>query len=410
MNDNKTKLREKIFYTALFLYCVPTILQTTLLVETSYWSDLFVYLRYLAFGFGFVLIVDEHVIWNKKKRFRLEFVDIRKSVWCLLILAVTGISSIISGDRSFLACIILIMASENIDLDQIIKSVFLMLSITLMLITGLSGCGMIEDMMFKRQDIPVRHALGFNYPSTVMSYLFFAVVLYCWIIKMKLTFVEVIMIEIINLILFKLTDSRFGFLLTAVLAVVVYLLRLIKKKVNIRDILSNRTVRICIDYSGIFMIAITAVMCIIYPTGIGKIFDRLLSKRIQYMVAGFRNFGVHLLGKRIEWIGFGGVDNTDSLLENYNFIDNSYVKLLLEYGILIFVLVLVILIVMNRMIRKQYSDGRNILVLFVLVYCFIEPRLISIYVNPFLFAAVPFVSGTFLEKKNRKNAGVIGDK
>ena len=61
MNNNRTKLKSQLFYTGLFLYCVPTILQTTLLVETSYWNELFVYLRYIAFYFGIVLIADEHM-------------------------------------------------------------------------------------------------------------------------------------------------------------------------------------------------------------------------------------------------------------------------------------------------------------------------------------------------------------
>ena len=63
MNNNRTKLKSQLFYTGLFLYCVPTILQTTLLVETSYWNELFVYLRYIAFYFGIVLIAEIYVIY-----------------------------------------------------------------------------------------------------------------------------------------------------------------------------------------------------------------------------------------------------------------------------------------------------------------------------------------------------------
>ncbi|MEQ2369967.1 hypothetical protein WMO28_03245 [Blautia sp. CLA-JM-H16] len=402
MNDNRIKLRKKVFFAGLFLYCVPTILQTTLLVETSYWNDLFVYLRYLAFYFGLILIVDEHVTWNKRKRFPLELVNVRKSVWCLAILAVTGISALISGDRSFLACVVFTMAAENIDLDQIVKTIFFMISTVLLIITGLSGYGTIEDMMFKRQDVLTRHALGFDYPSTVMSYLFFAVVLYCWITEMKLTLIEVITIELLNLILFKLTDSRFGFLLIAVLVAGVYLWGLVQKNFIVEDIFKNRRVRFITDYAGVLLSVVTLIMCIIYPTGLGKLFDRFLSKRIQYMVAGFRNYGVHLFGKHIDWIGFGGSDNTDSLLKSYNFVDNSYAKILLDQGLLIFILVLVILIIMNKIIRKQYHDGRIVLVLFVLLYSFVEPRLLHIYVNPFLFAAAPFIRGTFLEEKDGK--------
>ena len=69
MNDNSTKIRKKLFYTGLFLYCVPTILQTTLLVENSYFSELFVWLRYIAFGLGIVLIAEEQVIWERGRKY-----------------------------------------------------------------------------------------------------------------------------------------------------------------------------------------------------------------------------------------------------------------------------------------------------------------------------------------------------
>ena len=176
----------------------------------------------------------------------------------------------------------------------------------------------------------------------------------------------------------------------------VYIFGLVRKK----EIFAGRVWGFLVDGFGILMTLIMAGMCAISRTGLGQLLDRLLTKRIQYMTAGFRNYGVHLFGKNIQWVGFGGSDNTDSLLESYNFVDNSYARILMNYGILIFILVLVILIVMSRAVRIQYQDGRIILVLCVLMYCFVEPRLTDIYVNPFLFAAAPFIRGTFLEKRN----------
>lgn len=402
MNNNRAKLKPKLFYAGLLLYCVPTILQTTLLVETSYWNELFVYLRYIAFYFGIVLIADEHIAFRDGKWTRPYLTDIRRSLWCMLILAVAGVSALVSGDRSFLACVIFIMASGNMKLDDIVRAVLSMLSVTVMLTGGLCAYGVIEDLMFKRQDIPMRHALGFNYPSTMMSDLFFIVVLYCWVMKMEISLLDMLLIEVLNLILFKLTDSRFGFLMIAVMTAGVYIFGLIRKKTGKREVFTGKISGFFVDGFGILMTLVMAGMCAISGTGFGQLLDRLLTKRIQYMTAGFRNYGVHIFGKYIEWVGFGGSDNTDSLLESYNFVDNSYARILMNYGILVFILVLVILIVMSRTIRMQYSDGRIILVLCVLMYCFIEPRLTDIYVNPFLFAAAPFIRGIFLEKRNGK--------
>ena len=265
MNNNRTKLKSQLFYTGLFLYCVPTILQTTLLVETSYWNELFVYLRYIAFYFGIVLIADEHIAFKDGKWFHPYLTDIRRSLWCFLILAVAGISALVCGDRSFLACVIFIMASGSIDLDDIVKAVLTMLSVTVMLTGGLCAYGVIEDLMFKRQDIPIRHALGFNYPSTMMSDLFFIVVLYCWVMKMELSLLDMLLIEVLNLILFKLTDSRFGFLMIAVMTAGVYIFGLVRKK----EIFAGRVWGFLVDGFGILMTLIMAGMCAISRTGLG---------------------------------------------------------------------------------------------------------------------------------------------
>lgn len=48
--------------------------------------------------------------------------------------------------------------------------------------------------------------------------------------KMELSLHDMLLIEVLNLILFKLTDSRFGFLMIAVMTAGVYIFGLVRKK------------------------------------------------------------------------------------------------------------------------------------------------------------------------------------
>ncbi len=397
----KLDLTEKLFFIGYILYCCATALQMSMMVEIYLLERVFVYTRYVSFLLGFIVIILNLTGIEEKGADFWKNINWKRLFWCAGIMLLTGVSSVISGDRTLLACVLFVMAAENIDSEKIIKTVLYILVGCMTVVLLSCALGVIPDLVFKRMDIPVRHALGFNYPSTVMSYLFFIFVLFFWLTKMQISIWEMIVIEIVNFVFYRITDSRFGFLMTAVLTLVIFFINTKAGGIFKRIMPTKNSGRLYSMVSDGFGIVLTAGMffcCVIYQTKAGQFIDSLLTKRIQYIVSGIQEYGIHLFGNHISWIGFGGSYNTDSLLESYNYVDNSYAQILLQYGIIIFAGVLILLTVVSRKVRKEYNNGQILLILWVFLYSFIEPRLLDIYANALLFLAAPFVSGKFLSE------------
>ena len=138
------------------------------------------------------------------------------------------------------------------------------------------------------------------------------------------------------------------------------------------------------DYLVVYLSAGLFLLCITMPLPITKLINNLLTDRIRLTANAIRNYGVHLFGNNIEWIGFGGSTDTDSLLASYNFVDSSYLRVLLDNGIIFLVLVLFAysFFLYKLLIKKQYSI--LIVLISVLLLSFTEPWLIDVMYNPFV--------------------------
>ena len=119
------------------------------------------------------------------------------------------------------------------------------------------------------------------------------------------------------------------------------------------------------------------------PQWIAKLND-ILSGRIELLNFAIDRYGIKWFGQKIEWVGFGTLTNTDGIWETYNFVDNAYGKMLLDYGILFFILILIGYAVIYKTANEQQDYVLIIVISVILVLSIMEPRLVSIEMNPFV--------------------------
>lgn len=383
-----------MFYMADILFCMATILQMSMLVEIPVCSKVFALARYASAGIAFLLVAYDFCFEDSCPRM----------LWKNIVIFWIAECSVISGDRTLLFAILLVMASVKTEFDQIVKCNFVVLAASFLITVLLSVVGVIPDLMFKRMDVASRHALGFNYPSTVMTCLFFLLLMYLWMRK-RLSVIEAVLIIALDVFFFKLTDSRLGFLMIAGITILVFIgSRKVLRKFYKRHRKGVRSFwGFLAQWCGVAVLGLTVLLTVFYNTSVGQLADRILTKRITYIISGIQNFGIHLWANRISWIGFGGSTDTDSLLEAYNYVDNSYIKTLLDQGILVFILVMAMTVYIGRRVWKEYSSVESLLIICVMIYCFVEPRLMDLHVNVFLYLAAPFLCGRFLRAKARGN-------
>lgn len=125
-----------------------------------------------------------------------------------------------------------------------------------------------------------------------------------------------------------------------------------------------------------------------------------LSDRLENSKKGFGINGFNLFGKYIEEKGWG-----KSVVErpDYFFLDDSYIRILLEYGIIVFVVVMAILIIVSR--RAAYA-GRMTMVFaiaFISLHSFMEHHLLDIAYNPFILCVFADLS----IKKEKKECMIL---
>ena len=113
--------------------------------------------------------------------------------------------------------------------------------------------------------------------------------------------------------------------------------------------------------------------------------NSLLSGRLRLGYQAIADYGVTLFGHPIEWIGFALGTAPDKA---YNYVDCSYLQVMLEYGVVFLILIVLLYsLAIRKAIAKKRYDLCWIL-LFILIFSITEPRLADLAFNPFVLAGV----------------------
>ncbi len=117
-----------------------------------------------------------------------------------------------------------------------------------------------------------------------------------------------------------------------------------------------------------------------------------MSNRIYYAYVGIQKYGIHLLGNNIEWIGYGARTDMSEIEKTYNFVDCAYVYILLYFGVLVFLGMLFAMFWVSARLGRKGEYHKCFLYGIIFVYCFVEPRLLELNMNTFLFLTVPLLT------------------
>lgn len=395
--------KKEVFWVSYFIYFVATVFQTTMFNDNPAAFRVFVIARYLSFlGVMLKLCLDfcsQYMLdcRSDRKKWSLSSpcVLFLIRIFCIMLFAV--IVSFTADERSLIFLFGFLLAANDIPVKKIFR-VTLILQVSMMVLIMLSASlNLIPDLLFERDGQYIRHALGYIYPSVTMTYFYFIVLLYAATIEHQMNGRELFVLLAFDFLLYELTDARMGFLITAAVLVILFLsgqnkiTKLFVQKNHFQKaVAALRTVGIHLyDYLAVYLSVLLAVLYYGRFTVIVNKIDMLLTGRIWLFANAVEKYGVHVLGNRIEWIGYGGNTDLQSFEGIYNFVDCSYGSLLLNYGVLLYAGIMVLLVMTAKRIRKAKAYRLCFLYASVLLYCFVEPRLIELQTNTFLFLLVP---------------------
>lgn len=250
--------------------------------------------------------------------------------------------------------------------------------------------GTVRDLVYTAEEGRIRHSLGYNY-ATYISKVFLFCLCYYFFLRKKVSLFGVIIFEGLNYLIFKYTNTRTVFYLASIFILAIYLV----KRFNISDIKQP------LKSLLVFVYPICAVFSFwiqrMYSSDPAKWSFLNLNNRLLMGKNALLEYGINLRGTNIMWVGMTAYTRNNLL--TYNYVDNSYLYVLITYGVIFFsILMLFEIIIMQYAIHEKNFTLITILAMLA-GYFIIESQIIDLAYNPFILLAGYSFSNTIRRRK-----------
>ena len=253
----------------------------------------------------------------------------------------------------------------------------LMTAMFLFIVIG-SLAGLMENWGFDLTTKRPRYCLGFFYPSHTASLFFYGVLLFCFVMGSRLRLWHIGVIALMDLWQYTYTDARAGTVLALLAAVCVWLSRFGKAP--------GRVVRVLLPSAFVLCAAACLILTWAYQSGPVDLtaLDNLLAKRLSMQQNALQSFSVRPFGQQITWIGHGGTGHTQLAAgERYNYVDSSYIKVLLDQGAVMWAVLLAGFTAASVRAVRRGEWALVIVLAFSAVYASVEQWWIHLGYDPF---------------------------
>ena len=284
--------------------------------------------------------------------------------------------------------LILILAVREVPFRNILKVYVAIGGVLVLGIGVLSQFGVVEDWVFEGWTgngiWQSSHALGFLYSNEYAAHVFFLSAAWIVLRGKKTRYFELVVLLALAVVIFHFTDARTSLFNTILLVFGVLIWKLL---IHFTPVEQSRTVTVCSVILGVLPLIICVGMLILTfgfywgSVSMTKL-NEVLSKRLQLGNEGIKNYGIHPFGQYIQMVGM--TRGTD--FANYNYIDCSYISILLRFGLAAFV---AFAVAAEEIIRKACKRKDVIflgVLVLVFVQCAMEDHFQEIAYNPFLLA------------------------
>lgn len=349
-------------------------------------------LRYLCYAY-FLMVLG---VYYRK----ISYLDIFVLILGILVF-------IFSKNQNSITTVLVIISMKNYDMDKIFKISFYAFAIFFTATVLLSLVGIIPDWTYGR-GTTIRHSLGFIYPTDCHGFYLATVLLYFASFKEKNKATIIVVLELINIILFIYTNGRLSFILITTILVFMLLLKTktLKRIINaIFKLKVSHIISLVLPFLFLFLFLFT-VNAYKSRNEFGKSINSLLSNRVKYTYEAFQEHEIKLFGENIKWYGWGGYgydeEKTKDSKFRYNYVDSSYPRILLDYGVVFSIVILISYSIMLIRYKKNSNLIMYFVFVFVLIWAFVEPSLYNLQRNVFVLAFSVILDRFYIFKKEKK--------
>ncbi len=361
------KKKDVLFLTAFTVYLFVLILSQTSAELNPAVTTAIVYIRYFCYLLFIIKIL-------------LDSYD-RKTIWKIFIVVLlVVVTTIQMSETTYLFYLLMIIAAKDVNCRRIIQCACFVQAAALIVFVFGAQFGLVENYLFLQSGERYRYALGFLYTTYAPTIFAFVMMAYLYLRRERMRIYEYAILEGINYWFFVMTDSRVCFYLSTVVLVYVFFMRYFwqNRKERIRK---NR-----------WLILTPAAACVgsillhaLYDPEkeIWVTLNEFFNWRLYHGREALDQYPITLFGQKIAWVGHA----EGTRAATYNFVDNAYLKILLEGGIVFLILLIAAYTYMMYVAVKINDFYLQTVLLFVLVFCITEARLAQPAFNPFLLLA-----------------------
>ncbi|MQB93615.1 hypothetical protein DN432_07430 [Lactobacillus reuteri] len=287
----------------------------------------------------------------------------------------------------FATSIIFIFSARDINFKRILKT-FLFFSIFDFLLTYISYILGIIGSMSTIKDGLLRNSIGFTYAS-FPSQLLFHITCAFFVLKNKnLRNYHLVVFLILNYVIYNVTRTTSPFLLICFLIMLLFM----KINLHINIFIDHGFFTKFLSFSYWWSFFILLWLCFWAPSGITFAVDKLVNNRLRLSANGFYNFGVHLFGQKID---FNVLDSLGNYASNYNYIDSSYMNMLVVNGLIFFVIVMFLFTETLIESSKTKLDTLFVVLVIIAIHSMFDPQLLLLWYSPF-----PLLIGKYFYEKS----------
>lgn len=349
------------------------------------------YLLYLCFiVLAFAGYIRRHKIssltdfWSS---FLLSLVNHLLFVFLFFMAAMVYISS---GSLIPMAFLLIFLVLQYASLREVLLWIFWSQVAAMAVIICLSLAGVLENLSYPTFLRGVRYSLGYIFPLELHAHFLMLVLLGLYLYPKMQGWKSLVLITVLNFGLYHFTIARTSFYLGEAAAVLSFLCGILPQKQKNR-ILSWKGWKILIPVGTVAVFLGFILLCGLYdPAVIGwERIDDVLSGRLRLGRAALETYPLTLFGQRIAWVGSGGPEGVYVWESSYNYVDNSYIKDLLDYGLIFWIVEMLSFI----WLQLRFIQKKNLMGLFLIWITFLigmmEPRLILLPFSVFLLLLEP---------------------
>lgn len=380
-------ISEKIYLITLFIWVVvASLVTTTYFIRLEGFLSLYRILLY--FTIAMILIKELMNFPKTLYYFRFHWQQL------LIVMGLFIAMFIVAKNRDGLLdtnVLLLVFSARDIDFRKLLgtfsASTFLVLCLTIYA----SQQGIIANM-FMNADSGYRFSLGFNYVSFASQRLFFALCTYLMFRGKRVSYLELSALLLATIYMYRQTSTTSPFYLSIlILTYALFSIKIFKKEFIIENFWLSKIA----TYAFIIALMLTLYFCFYSSGDIFRLVDQFTHNRLRLSVEGFQNFGVSWLGQPIS---FTTLDMFGNFTSNYNFIDSSFVQLLVIDGLVVGGFMLFAL---TNVMRYFVSIRKDIVLAclgIMIIHGMFDPQMLVLRYSPLIL----FISRLFIVNEDAK--------